>query len=101
MLLFSQSLCGLKSLIECAYLFASEFNDITYNPSKILQSFLKPPVSVCGIPVVTCQEYLGVKIGSAADQEKEAASKLYTNANLMLAQNRELKKCSHDVNVFV
>ena len=100
-LLFSQSPYGLKRLIECAHLLASKFNDITINPSKShilrLGRHRKPPVSVCGIPVSTCQEYLGVKIGSAADQEKEAASKLYSNANLMLAQNRELKKCSHDV----
>ena len=33
-ILFSQSPYGLKRLIECAYEFANEFQDITFNPSK-------------------------------------------------------------------
>ena len=100
-ILFSQSPYGLKRLIECAYLFAEKFNDITFNPTKSyilrLGPGRRPPISVCGIPVSSCQEYLGVKIGREAKQENEAASKLYANANLMLSQNRELKKCSHEV----
>ena len=100
-ILFSQSPYGLQRLIKCAYLFAKEYHDITFNPTKSrilrLGRHHKPPVSVCGIPVSSCQEYLGITIGKDADHEKDAASKLYANTNLMLSQNSELKKCSHDV----
>ena len=100
-ILFSRSPYGLRLLIECAYTFANNFNDITFNPDKSrilrLGPSKKPPISVCGIRVTSCQEYLGVKIGNDANPQKDAASKLYANANVMLCQNRELKKCSHDV----
>ena len=41
-----------------------------------------------------CHEYLGIEIGRGADQQKIAAAKLYTKANILLHQNCELKKCS-------
>ena len=57
----------------------------------------KPAVSVCGIPTSECQRYLGVDIGRAADPQKAATSGLYKNANILLAQNTELHKCSNEV----
>ena len=52
---------------------------------------------MCNIPVSTCQLYLGVEIGPSADPQKAAAAQLYSNTNMLLAQNRELKKCSDTV----
>ena len=48
---------------------------------------------MCGIPVSECQEYLGVEIGRKADPQRVATGKLYSRANLLIAQNSDLKKC--------
>ena len=48
-------------------------------------------------PLSECQKYLGVQIGRAADQQLFAASKLYSKANVMLVQNKELHRCSLSV----
>ena len=96
--LVASSPCGLNTLIEQTFSFASTFNDITFNPSKSwilrLGPHRKPSVSVCEIPTSECRKYLGVEIGPKADPERAAAAKLYANANMLLVQNRELKKCS-------
>ena len=57
--LVASSPCGLKTLIEQTFLFASTFNDITFNPSKSwilrLGPHRKPVVSVCEIPTSECR----------------------------------------------
>lgn len=97
-ILFAKSPFGLRRLIECTLQFADIFDDISFNPSKSFILRLGPhrrePVSVCGIPTSSCQQYLGVEIGKSADPQKQAASKLYCNTNLLLVQNRELKMCN-------
>ena len=47
--------------------------------------------------VATTYEYLGVLIGRTADPQREAATKLYTKANIMLKENKELVQCSQEV----
>ena len=44
-----------------------------------------------------CQEYLSVQIGRGANQQRAAASKLYSKTNILLKQNKELHKCSEVV----
>ena len=89
---------GLKELIKKTFIFAQLYCDLAFNPTKSwilrLGPGRKPPVSVCGIPTTDCKKYIGVEIGPGADPVKKAATKLYTNANVLLRQNRELKKCS-------
>ena len=89
---------GLKSLIETTFQFAERYHDISFNPSKScilrLGPHRRPPVSVCGITTSETHKYLGVEIGRDAHPDRNAAAKLYTNANVLLAQNRELNKCS-------
>ena len=74
------------------------YNDISFNASKScilrLGKHNKPSMSVCGIPVSEKYEYLGVEIGRQANPEGVATAKLYCNTNMLLTQNRELKKCS-------
>ena len=100
-LLVSSSPNGLKSLIDKAFLFASRYNDISFNSTKSfilrLGKSRKPAVSVCGIPVSECQTYLGVDIGREAKPQEAATANLYKNANINLAQNYELHKCSLSV----
>ena len=100
-ILFSTSPFGLRRLIECTLRFADIFGDISFNPSKSYILRLGPgrkePVSVCGIPTSSCQQYLGVEIGKSADPQRQAASKLYCNTNLLLVQNRQLQMCSPNV----
>ena len=97
-LLISASPDGLEKLIERTFLFASKYDDITFNTSKswILRvgRHNKPPVSVCGIPTTECHEYLGVEIGRKADQQKRSATQLYSNSNKLFVQNKSLYKCS-------
>ena len=99
--LISTSPHGLRRLIEKAFSFASQYGDICFNASKSfilrLGKHRKPAISICNIPTSECQEYLGVNIGRAANQEKIATSYLYKNANVLLAQNRELHKCNISV----
>ena len=101
MFLISTSPHGLRRLIEKAFSFASQYGDICFNASKSfilrLGKHRKPAISICNIPTSECQEYLGVNIGRAANQEKIATSYLYKNANVLLAQNRELHKCNISV----
>ena len=96
--LIASSPGGLKNLIMKTYLFAQSYCDLKFNASKSwilrLGPGRKPPVSVCGIPTSYCQRYLGVDIGPDADPTKTAATKLFANTNMLLKQNRELKKCS-------
>ena len=91
----------MKCLIEQTFIFADAYHDLSFNPSKSWILRLGPrrlaPVSVCGIPVSTCQTYLGVEIGPSADPQKAAACKLYVNTNVMILQNPDLKKCSPTV----
>ena len=81
--------------------FASLYNDLSFNTSKSwilrLGTNKYPPVSVCGIPVTECHEYLGVFFGRPTNPQQDFASKLYQKANIMFAQNQELHKCSRDV----
>ena len=56
-----------------------------------------PAVSIRNIPVSNCCEYLGVEIGRGANPQRAAATTLYTKANVMLVQNKELFKCSNRV----
>ena len=96
-MLFASSRRGLSLVIKATFLFAEQFNDIAFNPSKSrivrLGTSKKNPVSVCDIPTASTYEYLGVEVGPAANLEAAAISKLYRNTNLLLKQNRELKKC--------
>ena len=66
-LLMARSPGGLKALINKTLLFASFYDDISFNPLKSwilrLGPHNKPPVSVCGISTTECQQYLGVSIG--------------------------------------
>ena len=100
-LLIASSPYGLKLLINKTLSFAQSYNDITLNPDKSwilrLGQHRRPAVSVLGIPVTECYEYLGVEIGRKADQQKAATGKLYARANKLIAQNGELKKCSTEV----
>ena len=82
-------------------LFAKRYNDLLFNPSK---SFILrlgtdnlPAVSVNNIPVSNCCNYLGVEIGQSASPQRSAATKLYTKANVMLVQNKELSRCSRRI----
>ena len=97
-LLIASSPYGLKLLINKTFTFAHRYNDITFNTGKSwilrLGPHQKPAVSVCGIPVTECREYLGVEIGRKADTQSAAAGKLYSRANTLMAQNGELNKCS-------
>ena len=99
--LISASPNGLKSLIETAFLFADKYDDLTFNASKsCIMRFgkhRKPAVSVCGIPITERYIYLGVEVGRAADPQKAAASKMYTNTHILLAQNYSLHKCNVSV----
>ena len=100
-ILFSRSPNGLKKLIECTFIFSNTYNDLTFNPTKSwilrLGRSRNPPVSVCGIPTSSCHDYLGVQIGKSANPQKEAACKLYANTNILLMQNRTLKRCNEQV----
>jgi len=97
-LLISRSPYGLSRLIDVTVLFAQRYNDLLFNPSK---SFILrlgtdnlPAISINDIPVSNCCNYLGVEIGRAASPQRSAATKLYTKANVMLVQNKELSQCS-------
>ena len=96
-LLIASSPYGLHRLICITFAFAALHNDISFNPSKScilrLGRHNKPAVSVCGIPVAECHDYLGVEIGRQANPQRSVSAKLYRNTNLLLAQNRELRKC--------
>ena len=96
-LLLSSSPFGLRVLIEKTFLFANRYHDITFNPIKSsilrLGKHNRPAVSVCGIPVSEKYEYLGVEIGRKADPQGVATAKMYRNTNILLTQNRQLKKC--------
>ena len=96
-LLIASSPYGLKRLIDITFAFAQLYNDITFNADKSwilrLGPHRKPPVSVCGIRVSECREYLGVEIGRKSNTQKVATGKLYSRANKLIAQNRELQKC--------
>ena len=100
-LLISKSPSGLASLIDCTLTFSQLYGDVTFNPSKSvilrLGTDRKPPVSVRNIPVADTCEYLGTMIGRAADPQRNAATKLYTKANIMLKENKELIQCSNEV----
>ena len=100
-LLIASSPHGLRLLIEKTFLFAARYNDITFNSGKSwilrLGPHRKPAISVCGIPVTECHEYLGVEIGRKANPQNAAACKLYSRANTLISQNRNLKKCSISV----
>ena len=97
-LLISRSPFGLKLLIDVTYEFSMLYNDLKFNKSKSfilrLGTNRKPPVSIMGIPVSECQEYLGVLIGRRADVQRFAAAKLFTKANVMAKENKELSRCS-------
>ena len=97
-LLIASSPYGLQLLINITVNFAALYGDITFNPGKscILRLGMhnKPAVSVCNIPVAECHDYLGVEIGRQANPQRSAAARLYRNTNLLLAHNRELRKCS-------
>jgi len=97
-LLVASSPFGLKILINKTFSFAASYSDITFNTTKSwilrLGKHRKPAVSVCGIPVTECREYLGVEIGRKADPQKAATGKLYARANKLIAQNGELQKCN-------
>ena len=99
--LIASSPNGLRNLIKETFYFAELFNDLHFNQSKSwilrLGPHRKPPVSVCQIPTTECAIYLGVEIGRGAQPERAIASKLYTNTNILLKQNRELRKCSNVV----
>ena len=92
----SSSPNGLERLIEETFIFANRCN-ISFNPSKScivrLGPHRKRSVSVCRIASSERHTYLGVQIGRGAAPDSDAAAKLYTNANVLLSQNRELKKC--------
>ena len=100
-ILIASSPYGLKKLIEKTLLFASRYNDITFNSSKswIMRfgNHNNPPVPMCNIETSECQLYLGVEIGRQAEQQKRAAGKLYCNANKLFLQNKHLNKCSNEV----
>ena len=100
-LLIASSSHGLRLLIEKTFLFAARYIDITFNSGKSgilrLGPHRKPAISVCGIPVTECHEYLGVEIGRKANPQNAAACKLYSRANTLISQNRNLKKCSISV----
>ena len=97
-LLVASSPHGLRRLINITLSFAQSYNDITFNPDKSwilrLGKHRKSPVSVLGIRVSECREYLGVEIGRKSNTQKAATGKLYGRANKLIAQNRELQKCS-------
>ena len=97
-LLIASSPYGLQLLINITVNFAALYGDITFNPGKscILRLGMhnNPAVSVCNIPVAECHDYLGVEIGRQANPQRSAAARLYRNTNLLLAHNRELRKCS-------
>ena len=97
-LLVASSPHGLRRLINITLSFAQSCNDITFNPDKSwilrLGKHRKSPVSVLGIRVSECREYLGVEIGRKSNTQKAATGKLYGRANKLIAQNRELQKCS-------
>ena len=100
-MLISRSPYGLKQLIDITFQFSLLYNDITFNPGKSyilrLGTDRKPPVSVRGIPVTYAHEYLGVTIGTKADPQRFAAGKLFTKANIMAKENKELYRCSRPV----
>ena len=52
---------------------------------------------MCGIPTAECYNYLGFDVGRAANPQKVAAAKLYSNTNVLFAQNCDLMKCSEYV----
>ena len=99
--LIASSPYGLQRLIDITFSFAALFDDISFNPSKScilrLGRHSKPAVSVCGIPIAECHDYLGVEVGRKANPQKSASAKLYLNSNLLLAQNSKLRQCSHAV----
>ena len=96
-LLLSSTPFGLRILIEKTFNFAQQYHDISFNASKScilrLGQNNKPAVSVCGVPVGEKYEYLGVEIGRHANPQAVATAKLYSSTNMLLTQNRELKKC--------
>ena len=100
-LLISRSPYGLSRLIDTTILFARRYNDLIFNPDKSfilrLGTANLPAVSIHNIPVSNCCEYLGVEIGRGANPQRAAATTLYTKANVMLVQNKELFKCSNRV----
>ena len=100
-LLIASSPHGLRLLIDTAFLFAQSYNDINFNTSKSwilrLGKHRRPAVSIRGIPVTECQEYLGVEIGRKANPQNAATCKLYSRANLLIAQNTNVNKCSIEV----
>ena len=97
-ILISRSPYGLSQLIKVTLLFARKYCDLSFNPAK---SFILrlgrhnlPAVSIHDIPTTDCCEYLGVQIGRGAKPQNCAAAKLYTKANTMLVQNKDLFRCS-------
>ena len=100
-ILVAKSVYGLGRLIDATMRFASTHSDLKFNTSKSwilrLGQINRPAISTRGIPTSECQEYLGVQIGRGADQLRFSASKLYTKTNVMLAQNKELHRCSLSV----
>ena len=97
-LLVAASPYGLRCLIKEVFIFANRYCDISFNPSKScilrLGRSRKPPVSVCNIPTGDFYTYLGFDIGRASNPQRVATAKLYKNANVLFAQNSDLKKCS-------
>ena len=85
----------------CFALFRNLYNDITFNPSKSIILRLgphkKPAISLCGIPTSEQHTYLGIEIGRAGKQDKTVVAKLYRNANIMLHENKSLRKCNVNV----
>ena len=79
------------------------YHDITFNANKSCVLLLGKhnraalSVQVHGISVSDKYEYLGVEIGRKSDPQGVATAKLYRNTNVLLTQNRELKKCSTTV----
>ena len=100
-LLVSKSPYGLAELIDVTLRFAKLYNDINFNPGKswILRigTNRKNAVSVRGIPVTESHEYLGTTIGRGSNPSKFSTSKLYTKANIMAKENKQLNRCSSDV----
>lgn len=100
-ILISKSPYGLAELIDVTFQFARLYHDIDFNPSKSrilrLGTERRRPVSVRGIPVSNSYEYLGVMVGRGSCPERFASSKLYTKANIMLKENKQLMQCNDDV----
>ena len=100
-LLVSKSPYGLSQLIDVTLSFAKLYNDINFNPSKSwilrLGTTRKSAVSVRGIPVTESNEYLGTVIGRDSNPSKLATANLYTKANIMAKENKQLNRCTRDV----